>query len=89
MKKIVKFGAMDITDKFPELKDDVDAMDFQTILTYTNNLVGDIPLEADILVLAGGDYLYFYETVEYVMEKNNFYDDINQPYLIDFKTSNE
>lgn len=86
-KKIVQkqnfdFGAMDITEAFPELKEDRVTTSFDSIFTYTDHLLGDFSSQADLLVLAGGDYLYFYETLGYEMEKNTFYQDVNQPYMI-------
>jgi len=93
-KKIIKkinldFGAMDITDKYPELKSDIVETDFDTILNYTLSLIPNINESVDVLVLAGGDYIYFYETVGYKMESNNIYKDDNQPYIIDFDTANK
>lgn len=83
------FGAMDITDHFPELKEDiVKNTSFDEMLTYTLDLIGNMEEYVDVLVLAGGDYLYFYETVGYPMVKNTIYDDDNQPYQLAFDTFN-
>jgi len=82
------FGAMDITKKFPELKGDVVETRFDVVLEYTKNLVGKLNESADVLVLAGGNYIYYYENVPYKMEKNFLYADKNQPYLLDFETLN-
>lgn len=92
-KKIIKkiildFGAMDITDKYPELKGDRVTTGFNQILDYTNSLLGDLHDSADVLVIAGGDHIHFYQKVGYKMEKNTIYDDENQPYLLDFETFN-
>lgn len=83
------FGAMDITEAFPDLKDDIATTSFDEMLDYTMNLVDDINTDVDTLVLAGGDYIYFYETVGYEMQKNSIYEDKNQPYMIDFTISNK
>jgi len=90
-KQIVKkvnldFGAMDITEDYPDLKDDIAKTSFDEILNHTLSLCNDLNDDIDALVLAGGDYIYFYETVGYKMEKNTLYEDINQPYLLDFNT---
>lgn len=90
-KKIIKkinldFGAMDITNKFPELKEDTVSTNFDEMLSSTMDLVGPIEEQADILVLAGGDYIYFYETVGYALETNRIYQDENQPYLLDMES---
>jgi hypothetical protein len=86
-KKIVcmnnqNFGAMDIIEKYPDLANDKPNTPFDEVLKYSNSLLKDIDIKADILVLAGGDYLKFYENLDYKMEKNNIYNDINQPYMI-------
>lgn len=90
MKKVsLDFGAMDITEKYPELKDDKVETSFDDMLSYTLSLIGDLDMQSDIAVLAGGDYIYFYETVGYEMKKNNLYTDVNQPYLLDFNKADE
>jgi len=92
-KKIIKkinldFGAIDITNKFSELKNDVAKIKFEEILKYTTDLIGKLNDRVDILVLAGGDYIYFYQKAGYKMGKNIIYQDDNQPYLLDFDTMN-
>lgn len=82
------FGAMDITDKFPDLKEDKTTTSFDEMLTFTLDLIEDIEDNVDILVLAGGDYIYFYETVGYEMERNSHYEDKNQPFMIAFEQGN-
>lgn len=87
-KEIIKkvnlpFGAMDITHEFPDLKEDITTTPFETIYEYTSKLVGDLGETADTAVLAGGDYIYFYESIGYEMEKNEIYEDINQPYMLE------
>ena len=59
------------------------------MIDYTMNLFDDIGESVDTLVLAGGDYIYFYETVGYEMQQNTIYEDKNQPYMIDFAKSDE
>ncbi len=93
-KKVIKkincdFGAIDITDNFPDLKEDITETSFDEMIDYTLNLIDDIDESVEILVLAGGDYIYFYETVGYEMLPNNIYEDKNQPYIIPFDKANE
>lgn len=83
------FGAMDITDAYPELKEDIVKTDFNEIINYTIGLIDTLNDQADILVLAGGDYIYFYEKAKYEMQDNFIYVDINQPYLLDYDTLNK
>lgn len=87
-KILLDFGAMDITNAFPDLKNDKVATDFDTILNYTLNKIEDINIDVDALVLAGGDYIYFYQNADYEMENNYLYKDINQPYLLTFDKLN-
>ncbi len=93
-KEIIKrynfnFGAMDITDKFPELKGDTVSTDFNDVLDYTNSLIGDLNESVNALVLAGGDYIYYYEKANYKMDNNFLYNDDKQPYLLNFDKFNE
>lgn len=86
-KKIVEklnqsFGVLDILNKYPDLQYDKPTASFDEVLTYTNSLLNLPEKKVDILVLAGGDYLKFYEGLNYPMEKNTIYDDVNQPYMI-------
>lgn len=83
------FGAMDVTEQYPELKSDVVTTSFDEILNYVDNLVGNLEDDVEVAVLAGGDYIYFYETVGYAMEKNTLYEDDNQPYVLTFEQADE
>ena len=83
------FGAMDITDRYPELKADTVKTDFNEILEYTSNLIGNLDTFADVLVLTGGDYIYYYEKADYKIDNNFLYKDSNQPYLLTFDTLND
>ena len=83
------FGAMDIVDAFPDLKDDITTTSFDEMINHTLDLIEDIDDDVDTLVLAGGDYIYFYETVGYEVQANTLYEDKNQPYMLDFKTADE
>ncbi len=85
----LNFGAMDITEKYPELKEDVVKTSFDEILDYTLSLVSEINEDIDTMVLAGGDYIYFYEMADYAMGKNDIYEDENQPFMLEFDMFNE
>lgn len=84
-KILLDFGAMDITNSFPDLKNDITNTNFDIMLNYTLNKIGDININIDVLVLAGGDYIYFYQNADYEMENNYLYRDKNQPYLLTFE----
>ncbi len=90
-KKIIEkanssFGAMDTTDMFPDIKTDKATSNFAEMIKKTKELVNIPKNKADILILAGGDYIYFYEGVGFPIEKNKFYDNELQPYSLDVKT---
>lgn len=88
-KKNYKFGAMDITNQYPSLKGDIAQENFLDIINYTNSLM-EIPInKSDILVLAGGNYIMFYEELKYPLNKNYLYQNINQPYVIEKENMDE
>ncbi len=80
------FGAMDTTDMFPDLREDVAYSDYNTMIAKTKELVNIPKNKADILILAGGDYIYFYEELNYPILKNKFCDNPLQPYCLDIET---
>ncbi len=84
-KRLLDFGAMDVTKEFPDLKEDKPKTDFDLILSATLNKIDDFETDVDVLVLAGGGYIYFYEKAGYKMDANFLYDDENQPYLLTFE----
>ncbi len=83
------FGAIDITDMFPDLKEDHVKTNFDTMVNATKKMVKVPKNKADILILAGGDYIYFYEELNYPITKNKFYDNPLQPYSLDVQTMDQ
>ena len=83
------FGAGDVTEQFPDLTEDYVQTDYQTMLKEVKKIVQVPKNKADILILAGGDYIYFYEELNYDIAKNKFYENPLQPYSIDIKTMDE
>ena len=81
-KKYYNFGVVDITKKFPSLKDDIPTCTFDEVYKYISTLVLDINQTAAVLILAGGDHLYWYNNAKYKLEKNTLYESINQPYML-------
>lgn len=80
------FGATNATDLFPDLRSDIVSSNYNAMLDEIKKLVSSKPKnKADVLVLAGGDFIYFYEEAKYKLEKNIFYDNSNAPYMIDIK----
>lgn len=80
------FGAMDTTDMFPDLRTDYATTDYEYMVEKTKELVNKPENKADLLILAGGDYIYYYEELKYPVEKNKFYDNELQPYCLDTTT---
>ena len=88
-KKYYNFGVVDITDKFKGLKDDIPNCTFDEVYNYVEGLIGDVNTKADILVLTGGDHLYWYNNARYKLLKNTLYKADNQKYMIPKETSDK
>ncbi len=80
------FGAMDTTDMFPDLRTDYATSDYDMMVEETKKLVNKPQNKADLLILAGGDYIYYYEELNYPIVKNKFYENDLQPYCLDVLT---
>lgn len=85
--KYYDFGVVDITSKFSSLKADIPEVTFDEVYNYIDNLIGEIDLKADVLILAGGDHLYWYNNARYELGDNTLYDNSNQKYMITRDTS--
>ena len=81
-KKYYNFGVVDITKKFDSLKEDIPTCTFDEVYNYVNELIGNIDVQADILILAGGDHLYWYDNAGYKLLENTLYSCENQKYMI-------
>lgn len=81
-KKYYDFGVVDVTQKFSDLKDDIPNCTFNEVYNYINELIGNINIEAEILILAGGDHLYWYNNAGYKLLENTLYKSENQKYMI-------
>lgn len=88
-KYFYNFGVVDITNKFPSLREDIPSCAFQEVTNYIKPLIQDIYLKADLLILAGGDHLYWYNTAKYKLLKNTLYSSKNQKYMLTRKVSDE
>lgn len=81
--KFYDFGVVDVTKKFPELKEDVPkSTTFDEVTEYINTLLGDIEYKADAIALCGGDHLYWFNNAEYRMDENTLYESNRQKYMI-------
>ena len=81
-KKYYNFGVVDITKKFDRLKEDIPTCTFDEVYNYVNELIGNINVQADIFILAGGDHLYWYNNAGYKLLENALYNCENQKYMI-------
>lgn len=86
-KKYYNFGVVDITKTYPSLKDDVPSVSLAEVCSYVDKLIGEINTNADILILAGGDHLYWYNIAGYELEENTLYKSDKQKYMLDIKKS--
>lgn len=81
-KKYYNFGVVDVTQKFSSLKEDIPKCTFNEVYNYINELIGNINIEAEVLILAGGDHLYWYNNAGYKLLENKLYKSENQKYMI-------
>ena len=88
-KKYFSFGVVDVTNKFPSLKDDVPTCTFEKVYNYVANLIDNFETKADVLILAGGDHLYWYNNAKYELIENTLYKSNNQPFMITTEMSDK
>lgn len=88
-KKYLEFGVVDITKKFPSLKEDVPTCNLNEVRLYINSIIDTINTKCDVIILAGGDHLYWYNNARYELSKNTLYTNENQKYMIDIDTSDK
>lgn len=92
-KKIIEvihnnYGVSDICDRFPDINDDTATSLLDEMINDTLDMTKIPENKAEILVLAGGDYLKFYETLRYPLNHNKFYSDAKQQWYLDLLTMN-
>ena len=88
-KKYFSFGVVDVTNKFPSLKDDVPTCIFEEVYNYVANLIDNFETKADVLILAGGDHLYWYNNAKYELIENTLYKSNNQPFMLTTEMSDK
>lgn len=76
------FGVVDITNKFPSLKNNIPNVSFDEVYNYVDKLIGNIDFKADLFILAGGDHLYWYNNANYKLLENTLYKNENQRFVI-------
>lgn len=80
--KYYNFGVMDITNEYESLKEDIPKCTFDDVYKYADSLINDITLKSDVMILAGGDHLYWYNNANYKLLENNLYKCDNQKYML-------
>lgn len=88
-KKYLDFGVVDITKKFPSLKEDVPTVSLKEVQNYITSIIGEFNTKCEVMILAGGDHLYWYNNARYELGKNTLYNSENQKYMIDIETSDK
>ena len=88
-KKYYNFGVVDVTSKFKSLKEDIAKCTFDEVYNYVNDLIGKINIKAEILILAGGDHLYWYNNARYKLMKNTIYKNEKQKFMLDIDLSDK
>ena len=81
-KHYYNFGVVDVTNKFESLKEDIPTVTFDEVYNYIDTLIDDIDIKTDVLILAGGDHLYWYNNAEYKLIDNDLYKSENQKYML-------
>ena len=74
-KKIIEtshnnYGVMDVCNRFPDINEETATSLLEDMINDTLDMTNIPDNKADILVLAGGDYLTFYETLNYPLKVN-------------------
>ncbi|MDD3453174.1 MAG: hypothetical protein PHN42_02725 [Bacilli bacterium] len=87
--KYFDFGVVDITNQFKSLKEDYCSSSFDEVYSYISSLIGDINIQCDLLILAGGNHLYWYNSAKYQLKKNHLYQNEKQKYLISIDESDK
>lgn len=88
-KLFFEFGAVDITNKFETLKEDKPTCTFKEVYDYIDGIMDIQNEEAPLLILAGGDFSFWYISAKYEMKHNNLYKRDNQPFLLTKDMCNE
>jgi hypothetical protein len=87
--KFLDFGVVDITQKFPSLKDDLPTCSFDEVQSYITEKIGEIKTQCDALILAGGDHLYWYYNAGFELGENTLYKVVGQEFMLSVATSDK
>ena len=70
-------------------KDDIPNCTFDEVYKYIDEIIGKIDFKADVLILTGGDHLYWYNNAKFDLIENNLYKSDKQKYMITREMSDE
>jgi exopolyphosphatase/pppGpp-phosphohydrolase len=87
--KFLDFGVVDITTKYPSLKDDVPTCSLAEVRDYIKQQIGGLKNRCEVLILAGGDHLYWYNNAGFKLAKNTLYQSPSQKYMLTAKDSDK
>jgi len=87
-KEYIDLGVMDIVEKFPDLAEDLVKTEFDVMRDYFMSYVKS-KHNVDVLAMAGGNFIYFYEAIGYELQKNTLYENSRQPYMLNSKASDQ
>ncbi len=51
-------------------------------MKYISTLINNLDIKADVLILAGGEHLYWYHNLEYELQNNELYKNEKQKYML-------
>lgn len=86
-KKEYDFGVVDINMMFPDLKEDTVKVNFDQTIEKVKEKFAGLEFDANLLIMAGGDFLYYYEMVPFELEKNTLYENDLEPSMLSRNTS--
>jgi hypothetical protein len=87
--KFLDFGVVDTTQQFPSLRDDVPTCSFGEVQRYVAERIGDVKTKCEVLILAGGDHLYWYDNAGFELVKNTLYQAAGQEYMLTLADSDK
>lgn len=79
------FGGVDVSEKFPDLASQYVTSNRDSIVNFAKERLTKPTLKADVLILAGGDFLLWSIGGKYPMEENTLFKDDRQPYMMKAK----
>ena len=82
-KHLNKYGVQNVREAFPRLNDLHPNLTMEEVIEFCLSRTEDIEHKSEILILAGGDYIRYYDAAgREFLEKNDLYDDPAHPYKI-------